>query len=92
MTQLSLKNPTDTWISATWEDYLEIPSNPTFEQAKGYYHEGYMRLEMSPIGNPHSRDHASIIGAIYLFAGLKNIDLDAHDNCTYRKVGFAVGR
>lgn len=43
---------------------------------------------MSPLGNPHSRDHATVIGMLYLFAGLRGIDLDAHDNCTYRKAGY----
>ena len=42
---------------------------------------------MSPLGNPHSRDRAIVIVAIVLFAGLRGIELDAHDNCTFRKAG-----
>ncbi|MEB3309180.1 MAG: Uma2 family endonuclease [Snowella sp.] len=82
------KITTDTWIKATWEEYLTILNNPIYEQTKGYYHQGYMRIEMTPLGNPHSRDHFNIIGAITLFAGLKNINLDGHDNCSYRKAGY----
>jgi Uma2 family endonuclease len=88
MSQLSLKVPTDTWIAATWEEYLAVLADPAFEQATSYYHEGRMRLEMPPLGNPHSRDHALLITAVTLFASLRGIDLDAHDNCTYRKTGF----
>ena len=43
---------------------------------------------MSPLGNPHSRDHFIVIAAIALFAGIRNIDLDGHDNCAYRKAGY----
>ncbi|MFQ4135245.1 Uma2 family endonuclease [Nodosilinea sp. PGN35] len=78
---------TDTWIPASWQDYLDAWSNPALVEAKGYYHNGCMRFEMSPLGNPHSRDHAIVISAVMLAAGLRNLDLDAHDNCTYRRSG-----
>jgi Uma2 family endonuclease len=81
--------PTDTWVSASWDEYVRVIEEPAYAKAKGYYHDRRMRIEMSPVGNPHSRDHAIIIGAIYLFASLRGIDLDGHDNCTYRKSGCA---
>lgn len=77
----------DTWIPAPWEDYLAAVAEPDYVEAKSYYHNGCMRFEMSPLGNPHSRDHAIVISAIMLAAGFKKLDLDAHDNCTYRKEG-----
>lgn len=80
--------PTDTWVTATWDEYLAALDDPIYSNARGYYFNGRMRLEMSPLGNPHSRDHATVIAVLYLFAALRNIDLDAHDNCTYRKTGF----
>ncbi|HEY9622593.1 MAG TPA: Uma2 family endonuclease [Crinalium sp.] len=88
MSQLKAKLPTDTWVKATWEEYLLAISDPPYDRARGYYHDGRMRLEMTPLGNPHSRDHATVIAALYVFAGLRNTDLDVHDNCTYRKSGF----
>lgn len=88
MRQLPVKLPTDTWVNATWEEYLQVADEPTHEKAKGYYHNGRMRLEMSPLGNPHSRDHFIVLVAIALFASIRDIDLDGHDNCTYRKTGY----
>lgn len=79
--------PADRWIAASWQEYLEVLADPVFAGAQGYYHNGAMRFEMSPLGNPHSRDHAIVISAIMVAAGLRNLDLDAHDNCTYRKEG-----
>jgi Uma2 family endonuclease len=87
MSQLQAKLPTDTWVKATWDEYLQVISDPAYEKAKGYYHNGCMRLEVSPLGNPHSRDHFIIIAAIALFASIRGVDLDGHDNCTYRKSG-----
>jgi Uma2 family endonuclease len=87
MSTLKIKLPTDTWVTATWEEYLQAIAQPEYAKAKCYYYKGQMRIEMSPVGNPHSRDHAIIIYAVHLFASIKGIDLDGHDNCTYRKTG-----
>jgi Uma2 family endonuclease len=84
----STQLPMDTWITASWNDYLQVLDNPAYEKAKSYYDNGQMRIEMSPIGNDHSRDHSIIIYAIHLFAGIQGIDLNGHDNCTYRKTGI----
>lgn len=89
MSQLQVKLATDTWVTATWEEYIKAVSEPIYEKAKGYYFEGRMRLEMSPLGLPHSRDHFIVIAAIALFASIRNLDLNGHDNCSYRKVGCA---
>jgi Uma2 family endonuclease len=89
MSQVQAKLPTDTWVNATWDEYIEAIGNPTYENARGYYYNGRMMLEMSALGNPHSRDHFIVIAAIALFASTRNIDLDGHDNCTYRKTGCA---
>lgn len=88
MTQLQTQVKIDTWISATWDEYLRFLEQPNFEKAKGYYYHQQMRIEMSPVGNPHAKDHAIIIYAIHLFASLKEIDLNGLDNCTYRKTGY----
>jgi Uma2 family endonuclease len=88
MSKTQTKLLTETWVNATWNEYLKAISDPAYAKAKGYYHNGRMRLEMSPLGNPHSRDHFIVIAAIALFAGIRNIDLDGHDNCTYRKTGY----
>lgn len=89
MSQLQVKLAGDTWINATWEEYIKAVSDPIYEKAKGYYFKGRMRLEMSPLGLPHSRDHLIIIHAVCLFASIHNLDLNGHDNCSYRKAGCA---
>lgn len=75
----------NSWVSATWDEYLEKIENPIHDKAKGYYYNSEYRIEMTPIGNDHSRDHAVINHAIYLFATFNNIALNIQDNCSYRK-------
>lgn len=88
MSQLQTKVQTDTWLPATWDEYIEAVNDPTYAKASGYYHDGRMRIEMVPLGNPHSRDHYTTSHAIGLFAAFKDVRLDGHDNCTYRKTGY----
>lgn len=87
MSHLQTELPTDAWVVATWDEYIQAIANPIYEKAKGYYHNGQLRIEMTPIGSDHSREHAIILFAINLFGTIKGIPLNAWDNCTYRKVG-----
>lgn len=77
----------DTWIAAAWDDYLQAIANPAYEEAKGYYYNGQMRLEMLPVGSDHAADHAVIAFAINLFSTLKGIPFTCRDNCSYRRAG-----
>ncbi len=88
MNKTQTQIPTDTWITATWQEYIQTIEDQTYQKAKSYYNNGKLRIEMSPLGNKHSLYHAVIITAINLFAAIKNINLSCRDNCTYRKTGF----
>ncbi|MBR8829516.1 MAG: Uma2 family endonuclease [Gomphosphaeria aponina SAG 52.96 = DSM 107014] len=88
MVQLQGKILTDTWVKASWAEYLAIVESPEYEKAKCYYAQGRLRIEMSPLGNDHASDHLTIIQAISLFTAVNNIRLNGKDNCSYRKTGF----
>jgi len=81
--------PTDTWITISWDDYLNDIGDPACANAKSYYYSHQMRVEMSPVGNDHASDHSIVIYAVNLFAAINNIDLNGKDNCTYRKPGVS---
>lgn len=87
MSELQTKLPTDTWVVATWDAYIQAIEDPAYEKAKGYYHNGQLRIEMSPVGSDHASDHTIVLFAVNLFATLKGIPLSGRDNCTYRKAG-----
>ena len=79
---------TDTWVIASWNEYIQMIEAPRLEKAKGYYDNGRMKIEMPPVGNDHASDHTIIIFAVNLFASIKGIPLNGKDNCTYRKTGI----
>jgi Uma2 family endonuclease len=78
---------TDTWVMATWDEYLQTIESSDLEKAKGYYWNDRMRIEMSPVGNDHASDHVIVTVAVSLFAALKGIPINGKDTCTYRKAG-----
>jgi Uma2 family endonuclease len=79
---------TDTWVLATWDEYVQMIEDPVYEKAKGYYHNGEMRIEMAPLGHDHAADNTIVSFAITLFCGLREIPAKGLTNCTYRKQGL----
>ena len=78
---------TDAWVQATWEEYLAQVEQLGYENAKGYYLDRWMRIEVLPVGFDHSRDHSTIGFGISLFSILKKIPLTALNNCSFRQAG-----
>jgi Uma2 family endonuclease len=77
--------PTDTWVEAAWEDFLTFADDPTLERARFYYDDGYMRIEMSPLGPAHGRDNTIVSTVIILYATIKNIPVIGLTNTSFRK-------
>jgi Uma2 family endonuclease len=88
MTLLKTGIVSDRWLDATWEEFIQATENPDYGKGKFYYCQGKLRIEMTPLGNDHASDHSIINSAINLYLGLKGIDFNAKDNCSYRKTGF----
>ena len=76
MSILQTNLPTDTWVKATWDEYIRAIEDPLYEKAKCYYYNGNLRIEMPPVGNDHASDQTIIIYTVHLFAAIKNIDLN----------------
>ncbi len=79
---------TDTWIKTTWEDYLKLTQDSNYENATFYYDQGWMKIEMSPIGIAHARDNSILSTVIIIYAALNNIPIKELTNCSYRKTGI----
>lgn len=78
----------DTWVKASWEEFLALAENPDYEKGKFYYYRGYMRSEMSPIGSSHSQDNHVTSNVINLYATVKNIRIKGLINGSFRKPGI----
>lgn len=88
MVQLQTPILTETWIPKPWDAYIQLTEDSAYAQAKGYYYQGHMRIEMQPVGFDHAHDHSVLALAIYAFMLLRNIPLTMVDCCAYRKVGL----
>lgn len=81
---------TDQWISATWDEFVQILENPLYAEARCYYDNNQikqMRIETMPVGSEHADDNTVIIFAISLYCTLKNIPARGLTNCSYVKTG-----
>ncbi|BAZ00538.1 hypothetical protein NIES37_45330 [Tolypothrix tenuis PCC 7101] len=88
MSKTQTQLPTDTWIPASWQEYLQTFTDLLNKQAKSYYYKGHMRLEMAPVSFDHGQNHVVIIFAVTLFAALKGIPATGLDTTTFRKTGI----
>ena len=85
MQKLITPIPSDAWVTASWDDYIQIVSNPIYEKAKCYYHKGQLRIEMSPVGFAHAADNTIISFSVNLYAVLNSIPLTGLTNCSFRQ-------
>nr|WP_199290155.1 Uma2 family endonuclease [Leptolyngbya sp. FACHB-36] len=85
---LQTQTTLDTWLPATWEEFVKIADSPASAKLKGYYYSGRMRFERMSTGSDHSKDHTIIILSVGLYAALQGIPINGHDGCSFRKVGF----
>lgn len=89
VTSHNLQNlETDTWLKASWEEFIALADQPNYANGKFYYHQGYMRIEMSPVGSCHGRQNSIIPYVVILFAALKNIRIIELINTSFRQVGL----
>ncbi len=89
MNDVQTQSQTDTWVAASWEEYIRTINNPAYETAKGYYYQGHMRVEMLPVGHDHAEDDGTISLGVNLFGIARAIPLKILPNCSYRKVGVS---
>ena len=88
MSLLQTKPLLDTWISAPWQEFVNIADAPDSSKLKSYYYNGKMRFEPMSTGSDHSKDHMTIIMSVGLFASLQGIPINGHNDCSFRKKGY----
>lgn len=73
MKDAQIQLQTDTWVNATWEEYIQAIANPALEKAKGYDHNGQLRIEMPPASYSYPNPRL-LMAAAFARQG----------NCTYK--------
>lgn len=88
-TVLTKNFATDTWWGkVSWEEYIALAKNPAYVKGRFYYHQGLLRIEMSPLGPRYGRQNSLISKAVSLFATIKNIRIVEFANTSFRKAGI----
>lgn len=79
---------TDIWVKASWEEFIRLADDPNYAKGKFYYHRGYMRIEVSPVGPLHARQNSIISKVVSLYATVKNIRIVELTNASFRKLSI----
>jgi Uma2 family endonuclease len=83
------KLTTDTWVTATWNEFIQLAEDPAYQKARCYYYNGQMRIETMAVGPDHASDNTIVIFGISLFCTIKGIANKGLTNCSYRKPGVS---
>ena len=82
---------TNTWVKASWDEFIAIADNPNspadLEKAKFYYDRGQMRIENMTTGAPHAFNHFLLSSVLSLYGTLKDVNYQPFDNVTFRRAG-----
>ncbi len=78
---------TDTWVEADWETFVALATDPAFEDGRGYYDQGYLRIETAALGSAHSQDRPIVSNTVSLSATLRTIRFKEVSNASFWKTG-----
>ncbi len=78
---------TDTWVKVTWEEFVAAMDEPPYDEGRGYFDNGSMRIEMAPLGGGHARQNSVVMDVVSLFSVLRNIRLAKFINGSFHKLG-----
>jgi len=78
---------TDTWVSATWDQFLALSEDSESSKARCYYDSGLMRIETMPTGSAHGQDNALLAAIITLYGIVNNLSYVSFVNTSFRKSG-----
>lgn len=81
------KLTTNTWVEATWEDFVTIKEMPALERARFYYDKGFMRIEDMVIGSAHGQDNSILAAVISLYGTIKDISYISFTGSNFSKTG-----
>ena len=75
----------DTWVKATWSEFMTLADSPVYDTSKAYYNRGKARIEMTPLGWNHAESHSIISTFVTFYCALTKIPVEGLINCSFRK-------
>jgi Uma2 family endonuclease len=87
----TLPNPksivTDTWVKASWAEFIAASEHSETEKTTCYYDSGWMRIETMGVGSGHGQDNSILAAVISLYGTLRNIPYVSFTNSNFHKEG-----
>lgn len=85
---LNLPPPTtDTWVRATWDEFLAASEHAEIEKTRCYYDNGWMRIETMGVGAGHSQDNTLIAQVVSLYGIVKGLAVKGFTNGSFHREG-----
>lgn len=78
---------TDTWVKATWDDFVATLDTAPYDEGRGYFDNSYMRIEMAPLGGGHARQNSVAMDVVSIFAVVNKIRIAKFINGSFHKAG-----
>lgn len=78
---------TDTWVKATWEEFLVASEHSELEKTRCYYDSGWMKIETMGVGLGHSQDNSLISQVVSLYAIVNNLRIKSFTNGSFNREG-----
>lgn len=78
---------TDTWVKATWEEFLIASEHSEINKTRCYYDSGFMRIETMGVGLGHSQDNTLISQVVSLYCIVNNLRLKGFTNGSFYREG-----
>jgi Uma2 family endonuclease len=78
---------TDTWVPATWQQFVAIAHSDIYLTGRAYYDYGYMRIEMAPLGSAHGQDDSFMSAVVTLYGLAKDLPIKELISTNFRKTG-----
>ena len=83
----SLALQTDTWVKATWDDFVATMDTTPYDEGRGYFDNGSMRVEMAALGGGHARQNSVVSKVVSLFGMVRAVRLAEFTNGSFHKTG-----
>jgi Uma2 family endonuclease len=82
-----VKQMFDTWVPATWEEFLAASGDAEIEKTRCYYDSGWMRIETMGVGSGHSQDNTLISQVVNLYGIVQGIAVKGFTNGSFHREG-----
>ncbi len=77
---------TDTWVKATWDEFVAVAYDPAYVESKAYFDAGYMRIETASVGSGKGRQSGVVWDVVAFFAITRKLNITQYMNGSFRKV------